>query len=323
MPKTLSISVNLGSDNTGLFLAAQIIKSNGTEVTSAITDGFYEVGNGFYVWEYSNFPENFRGGVKFFDSSDNSLVLMFSSVSTEEESNTSDEVSVAISQTFDITYSDQSGNDFYALLFSAQDLTKAWNPFNNTFETYTLATHSSFVMDLEEDAERLGLYLYSIPNTSNIPAVIGNEYYFIEIWNKIGENANRTTDRNTGNLRVYWGRAESEALDIARKVWEYGTRTLTDFNGITPQQIWEYATRTLTSLDYEDLEASILAAIEQSTNLTKEEIIKGDTALSLSIQQTFELLETCCAKTQGTPLVQTPRIGAKGSSSNKSDVRFS
>ena len=37
----------------------------------------FEIGNGFYIWEYTNFPENFQGGIKFCKNYDTSEVLYF------------------------------------------------------------------------------------------------------------------------------------------------------------------------------------------------------------------------------------------------------
>jgi len=331
MPKKMSISINLGPNFTGLSLVAQIIRSNGNPVTSFISEGFFEIGNGFYIWEYTNFPENFQGGIKFCKNHDTSEVLYFVNFSTENIDCCKDCVS-EVGDFFDITYSDQTGHVFYALLFSAEDLTKAWNPLSESFETYTLNNHSEFILLLNEDIERTGWYSYSISNTSKIPSVIGNSFYFIEIWQMKGDLPSRINDCNTGNLRVCWGSKNSEWLEIARRVWEYGTRTLTSFPeippGITPQQIWEYSTRTLTAggiadCDYTELEAHILAAIALSTGKTLEELNKVNEELGSSIQKTFDLLKTCCAaKSRGSPTVQSPRIGPRGSKGRGPNMRF-
>jgi hypothetical protein len=229
-------------------------------------------------------------------------------------------------ETFLITYCDQKGLSFYAILFSAQDNTKAWNPSESSFQTYTLASHDSFSMALSEDSERLGWYSYEISDTTNIPSVLGGQYYFVEVWQKNGAIPSRTVDTNTGNVKVCWGR--NEWLEIAKSVWEYGTRELTNFSGVTPQQIWEHTTRTLTSggvadCDFTELQKHILAAIVLSTGKTIEELFKVNSELSSSIDKTFELLKTCCSSdSKGVPLTQTPRIGPKGSRGGVSDIRF-
>lgn len=334
MPKTMVISVNLGAGFAGLNLAAQIIKPNGTTVTPFVSDGFFEVGEGFYLWEYANFPESFRGGVKFCDSTDTSRVLSFIDISTENliGCTSNEECVPEIGDTFDITYSDQPGLNFYAILFSAEDLTKAWNPSTSAFETYSLSNQATFALPLVEDADRIGWYEYVISNVTNIPVVVGNQFYFIEVWKRKGATPNRSVDCNTGNLRVCWGAQSGEWLEIARRVWEYGTRTLTSFPeippGITPQQIWEYSTRTLTAggiadCDYTELEAHILAAIAISTGKTLEELNKVNEELGSSIQKTFDLLKTCCAaKSRGSPTVQSPRIGPRGSKGRGPNMRF-
>jgi len=334
MPKTVTISLNLGDGFAGLNLAAQIIKSSGLNITSYIYDGFYEVGEGFYVWEYANFPENFRGGVKFFDREDTSIVVSFIDVTAENSDicSCNEECFADIGDTFDITYSDQPNLSFYALLFSAEDLSKAWNVSINNFQTYTLENHSTFAISLVQDSERLGWYEYVIENIENIPPVIGDKYYFIEVWQLTGSVENRLVDCNTGTLRVCWGKQSNDWLEIAKRVWEYGTRTLTDLPeippGITPQEIWEYAVRTLTSggggdCDYSELERHILAAIVASTGKTLEELEKTNAELGNSINKTFELLETCCnGRVRGTPIVQTPRIGPRGSKGSGPDMKF-
>jgi len=328
MPKSLAISINLGTGYSGLSLYAQLIRTNGENITEFLSDGFYEVGNGFYIWEYALFPDNFRGGVKFYNQSDTSKVLIFKDITTEESVGccSNEECNGEVGSTFDITYSDQPNLNFYALLFSAEDSTKAWNPSTNTFETYSLSTHSSFSMTLVQDSNRLGWYSYSIIDIKNIPFVIGNQYYFIEVWKKINSTPDRTTDINTGTLRVCWGKEIGDWMEIAKNVWEYGTRTLTDFQGITPKQIWEYSTRTLTeggSCDYAELEKSILSAIKISTGLTLAELEKVNKELGDSISKTFSLLQTCCSsRVSIPPKVQNPRIGQKGSSSSGSNIKF-
>ena len=321
MPKTLSVSINLGKDLSGKTLLAQVIKSNGESITSLISDGFYEVGSGYYIWEYSNFPEDFRGGIKFYEESDTSKVLYFSEISIESSfCSYSSESFSEIEPTFDITYNDQTGYTFYAILFSAQDLSNAWNKESLTFEKYILENQQSFVLPLSEDTERVGWYFYQINNTVNIPAIIGNQYYFIEVWQQKGNTPNRSSDLNTGSLKVYWGRKSGEWVDIARKVWEFGTRTLTDFNGITPNQIWEYSSRTLTSeCNYSELEKNIINAIALSTGKTIQEL--GE--VSASVEQTLNLLRDCCSSSpKGSPNIQTPKIGSKGSFSGNSNIKF-
>jgi len=331
MPKTLVISINLGSGFAGLNLCAQVVKSNGSNITPIINDGFCEIGEGYYIWEYSNFPNYFRGGVKFYNQTDTSKVLSFIDVSTEDQiiSTCNEECVPEIGSSFDITYSDQPGLNFYALLFSAKDTSKAWNPAIDNFEEYSLSNQLKFALYLQEDSNRPGWYSYNIANISNIPVVVGNEFYFIEVWQKKGALPNRMFDYNTGTLRVCWGAKNGEWLEIARRVWEYGTRTLTGFDGITPQQIWEYSMRTLTSgggggdCDYTQLEKNILNAISISTGKTIEEITKGDAALQFNLDKTFELLKTCCSsKIKNLPNVQSPRIGPRGSTGRGPDMRI-
>lgn len=61
-----SIGVVLGVSKTGLSLSAQLVSPSGTNIGSLVSAGFVEIGQGNYMWTYDQFPENFRGGVKFF-----------------------------------------------------------------------------------------------------------------------------------------------------------------------------------------------------------------------------------------------------------------
>jgi hypothetical protein len=66
-----------------------------------------------------------------------------------------------------------------------------------------------------------------------------------------------------------------------------------------------------------------LAAIALSTGKTLEELSKVNEELGSSIQKTFDLLKTCCAaKSRGSPTVQSPRIGPRGSKGRGPNMRF-
>jgi hypothetical protein len=322
LPKSFVVSLNLGLGYVGVSLYAQICRADGTNFTSLLTDGFYEVGNGYYLWEYNNLPQNFRGAVKFYDQSNPTEILSFIQFSTETVANVTscDDCIYNAGETFDITYSDQSGLNFYAILFSATDLTKAFKLTTNDFDTYTTDTHTDFVIPLSEDANRYGWYTYYISNLTNIPNVIGDQYYFLEVWLKRGSVASRLSDTNTGNMKVCWGRNNSDWLQIAQQVWEYNTRTLTNIEPtITPKEIWEYATRTLTSdvgCDYTELEKTLLAAIAISTGKTLEELAAVNSELGTAIDNTFKLLQQCCnPQTATTPKPQISPLGTKTSNS--------
>jgi hypothetical protein len=62
----MSISLDLGKRYIGLTnLSATLVDINGTDLTVPINLGFVEIGNGNYLWTYSAYPQNFRGGIKF------------------------------------------------------------------------------------------------------------------------------------------------------------------------------------------------------------------------------------------------------------------
>lgn len=64
MTYTLSIGVALGSSNTGLTIAAQLVDTVGANVGGAVASGFVELGGGNYGWTYASYPDGFRGFVK-------------------------------------------------------------------------------------------------------------------------------------------------------------------------------------------------------------------------------------------------------------------
>jgi hypothetical protein len=84
MAYTLSVSIALGSSRTGLTLRAQLIDTAGDDSGSEISSGFIEIGNGFYLWTYSGFPEDFRGGCKVYSAADSSTILTFFAINPEE-----------------------------------------------------------------------------------------------------------------------------------------------------------------------------------------------------------------------------------------------
>ena len=75
-----SIGVVLGVSKTGLSLSARLVGPSGTDIGSLITSGFVEIGLGNYMWTYEQFPENFRGGVKFFS---NNTLMAFLTINPE------------------------------------------------------------------------------------------------------------------------------------------------------------------------------------------------------------------------------------------------
>ena len=84
MSYKLAISISLGTDLINLSLSAQVVDQNGQDVTSEITSGFSEIGSGTYLWYYDQFTSNFYGGIKFWQTSDPSIILAFTSVNPED-----------------------------------------------------------------------------------------------------------------------------------------------------------------------------------------------------------------------------------------------
>ena len=86
MSYTIDISLALGTSKTGLTLNATLIDSNATSIPGqiGINTGFNEIGNGNYLWHYTNFPDGFRGGIKFFSVADTTIILAFLSINPED-----------------------------------------------------------------------------------------------------------------------------------------------------------------------------------------------------------------------------------------------
>jgi hypothetical protein len=81
---TLDYSLALGNGKIGLTLAAQLVDSDGVDVGTEIIDTFTEIGNGNYLWHYESFPDDFRGGIKFYEDGVLATILSFVSVNPEE-----------------------------------------------------------------------------------------------------------------------------------------------------------------------------------------------------------------------------------------------
>jgi hypothetical protein len=64
MSYELNFTLVLGSTMTGLTLSAQLIDNTGTPVGGAVTSGFHEIGQGYYLWN-GTIPSGFQGGVVF------------------------------------------------------------------------------------------------------------------------------------------------------------------------------------------------------------------------------------------------------------------
>ena len=97
MSSTICISLGLGSSKTGLSLQAQIVDFANIPVGGLVTTGFSEIGSGNYMWNYSLFPDSFRGGVKFYDQSSQSVVLSFVALNPVDFQTTSgDDIKIII-----------------------------------------------------------------------------------------------------------------------------------------------------------------------------------------------------------------------------------
>ena len=96
MTYTLNFSIGLGSSNTGLTLNSQLVDDDGVNTGDVLTTGFTEIGNGYYLWHYEDFPDEFRGGVKFFEQGTPGTTLVFGSINPEEAENLDEKITEII-----------------------------------------------------------------------------------------------------------------------------------------------------------------------------------------------------------------------------------
>lgn len=220
---------------------------------------------------------------------------------------------------FDITYSDEPGKTMYATLFDATDLTLAWNKSSSTFEIFTLSSQSDFALPLTEDSERVGLYIYAV--SVDIPAVVGDDFYLIEVRERIGLSYDRANDTLFGTKQFFWnGTREVEPFFIegltAQQVWNNDERTLTSVS-LTAKDVWEYLQRTLTECpcDNADLITLIQSIQTQLTVLLKQ---------IENANQGIEDLQKGVVIQGATPEVkpQPPRVGQTGSVGPTSSIRI-
>ena len=84
MSYTQNINLALGTSKTGLTLVAQLVTSAGVNSGTAITLGFSEIGAWNYLWTYDSFADDFRGGVKFYESGVSGTILAFVGINPDE-----------------------------------------------------------------------------------------------------------------------------------------------------------------------------------------------------------------------------------------------
>ncbi len=327
MPKTSVVSLNLGSSYTGREILAQLINSIGNNLTPLISEGFFEVGEGYYLWRYDKFPDNFIGGIKFYDKNDSSKILTFIDFSSMEFIDCGDNsiCSYPGGNSFTIDYQGEANQNYYAILFNYKNYTQAWKKNINNFSLYNTLYNTDFVLELIENKLKPGMYSYSILDVTNIPAAESGEYYFVEFWKKKTDSFDRLIDENVGYAKICWGLKKDTSIeDLPKNIWEYNNRTINNIpEKLTPETIWTYSSRSLTDTNFDELKKVIINAIESSTGKTIEEILKSNKELLESINKTFILLDQCCSRTaENLQNIQVPRIGIKGSKNQESNIKF-
>jgi hypothetical protein len=88
MVYTSDFAIALGPAYTGITdLRAQLVDTGGSNVGSAVSTGFVEIGNGFYNWVYASIPDGHRGGVKFYQNAAPATFLAYGAINPEELEN--------------------------------------------------------------------------------------------------------------------------------------------------------------------------------------------------------------------------------------------
>jgi hypothetical protein len=83
MPYRITLGLPLGTSNIGLTLYARLFETDDVQVGADITEGFTELGQGGYSWDYASVPTGFRGWIRFYRDSDDEQVS--SAVVTPED----------------------------------------------------------------------------------------------------------------------------------------------------------------------------------------------------------------------------------------------
>lgn len=73
---------------SGLVLKASLVDTEGVDVSghTNITTGFTEIGDGFYLWYYESFPDDFRGAARFCTTTDSAPLTILAINPEDSES---------------------------------------------------------------------------------------------------------------------------------------------------------------------------------------------------------------------------------------------
>lgn len=76
MAQSLTIPLSIGTSRVGLTLRARLFDPDYQAITGYISDGFSEIGYGFYRWTYDWFPDFWQGTVIFEDADTAEIVFV-------------------------------------------------------------------------------------------------------------------------------------------------------------------------------------------------------------------------------------------------------
>lgn len=83
MGYTATYALALGGGQAGLTMYAQFLTTAGSGTGGTVSAGFSSIGQGFYTWNATGIPDDFRGGVRFMSSANTSVNLAVASINPE------------------------------------------------------------------------------------------------------------------------------------------------------------------------------------------------------------------------------------------------
>lgn len=263
-----TFGLSLGVANAGIAdLRAQLVDDAGTNVGSAVSTGFVEIGNGFYQWNYASIPDDHRGGAKFYSNAAPSTFLAFAGINPEEAEYTNVKTDTRSSHSAASVRSEMdsnstqlaaiivdTGTDIPALIAALNNLSTG--DIDARLAAYDAPTKAE--LDAAQTSIEADIAALNDLSTTQVNAEVDTALSDYDgptkaemdsAFTEIKGATWATTDtleaiRNRGDAA--WTTAVGFSTHAAADVWSVGTRTLTSF-GTLVADIWAAATSGLTT----------------------------------------------------------------------------
>jgi hypothetical protein len=141
-------------------LRAQLFDTDGVNSGSAISAGFVEIGSGNYIWTYSGFADDFRGGVKFYRNSAPSTILASTSINPATSGSGGAVASIEIDD-FEHALADAVAGG----LRPSQTIT--WTRADGTAENLSGATITARIRSREDGTARAAQGTFTVTDAAN------------------------------------------------------------------------------------------------------------------------------------------------------------